>query len=235
MLRICGARRRLWWAAMAVAAALVLSACSADTGLPSPTATPRTTVVIIGDSLSTGHGTSPVDAWPNLVENDPAFQQYQATIVNAAQDGSGYVSIGNGGSTFGSQVVQSVTSDARLVLFFGSENDMGSPPGQTELAASQAFAAAKEHAPRAAILVVGPPAYRSTPEQERLDIRDEDKAAALKAGAEFVDPIELGWIVDDVANLIGPDGDHPSVAGQHYLQAHMEALMEPMIKRPLPQ
>ncbi|MEW1819396.1 SGNH/GDSL hydrolase family protein [Arthrobacter sp. NPDC080031] len=209
-----------------------LSACSSDTGPPSAAA--QATVVIIGDSLSTGHGTSPAEAWPNLVENDPGFQQFQATIVNAAHDGSGYVSVGGNGSTFGSQVDTAVTDETRLVLFFGSENDMGTAPGETEAAAARAFASVKSRAPQADILVIGPPSYTSTPEAERLDIRDQDKAAALKAGADFVDPIDLGWIMDDAADLIGPDGDHPSAAGQQYLQAKMEALIGARIQQPGP-
>lgn len=211
---------------------VLLSACSSDAGPRSATAQP--TVVIIGDSLSTGHGTSPDDAWPHLVENDPGFQQFQTTIVNAAHDGSGYVSVGEDGSTFGSQVDTAVTGQTRLVLFFGSENDMGTAPGETEAAASLAFASVKSRAPQADILVVGPPSYTSSPEAERLDVRNQDRAAALKAGADFVDPIDLGWIMYDAADLIGPDGDHPSAAGQQYLQAKMEALIGPRIQQASP-
>ncbi|MDQ0031246.1 SGNH/GDSL hydrolase family protein [Arthrobacter bambusae] len=223
------------WRSTAIATAClcvlaVLNACSWDTGPRPGAATPTPTVVIIGDSLSTGHGTSPADAWPNLVENDPGFQRFQARIVNAAQDGSGYVSVGNNGSTFGSQVDTAVTDGTRLALFFGSENDMGTSPGETEAAAARAFASVKLRAPHAQIVVVGPPSYTGTPEAERLNIRDQDKAAALKAGAEFVDPIDLGWIMDDAADLIGPDGDHPSAAGQQYLKAKMEALIEARIQ-----
>jgi lysophospholipase L1-like esterase len=227
-------RRELLRTTTAIATACLsvlalLSACSSDTGPRSAAAQP--TVVIIGDSLSTGHGTSPDEAWPKLVENDPGFQQLQATIVNAARDGSGYVSVGEVGSTFGSQVDTAVTDETRLVLFFGSENDMGTAAGETEAAATRAFASVKSRAPQADIVVVGPPSYTSTPEAERLDIRDQDKAAALKAGAHFVDPIDLGWIMDDAAELIGPDGDHPSAAGQQYLQAKMEALIGPRIQQ----
>lgn len=238
MLRTQTPRRGLLWTTTAIATVClsvlaILSACSSDAAPRAAAAEP--TVVIIGDSLSTGHGTSPSDAWPNLVENDPAFQQFQATIVNAAQDGSGYVSVGEDGSTFGSQVDAAVTDSTRLVVFFGSENDMGAAPGETEVAAARAFASVKTRAPHADILVIGPPSYSSTPEPERLDIRDQDKAAAQQAGADFVDPIVLGWIMDDAANLIGPDGDHPSAAGQQYLQAKMEALIEPLIHGPQPQ
>ncbi|GAB3568760.1 SGNH/GDSL hydrolase family protein [Arthrobacter alkaliphilus] len=207
------------------------SACSSDAG---PRSAGRPTVVIIGDSLSTGHGTSPFDAWPKLVENDPGFRQFNTTIVNAARDGAGYVSVGEDGSTFGSQVDEAVTDGTRLVLFFGSENDMGTSPGETEAAAARAFASVKSRAPQADIVVVGPPSYTSTPEPERLDIRDQDKAAALRAGAEFVDPIDLGWIMNDAPDLIGPDGDHPSAAGQQYLQAKMEALIGPRIQQDKP-
>ena len=235
-------RREFLWTTTAIAGVClsvlaVLSACSSDTGPRSAhlQVQAQPTVVIIGDSLSTGHGTSPDDAWPYLVENDPGFQQFQATIVNAAHDGSGYVSVGEDGSTFGSQVDTAVTDETRLVLFFGSENDMGAAPGETEGAAARAFASVKARAPHADILVIGPPSYTGTPEPERLDIRDQDKAAALKAGADFVDPIDLGWIMDDASDLIGPDGDHPSAAGQQYLQAKMEALIEPLIQRAQPQ
>lgn len=219
-------------AAVCLSVFAVLSACSSDTGPRS--AVGQSTVVIIGDSLSTGHGTSPDDAWPHLVENDPGFQQFQATIFNAAHDGSGYVSVGEDGSTFGSQVDTAVTDETRLVLFFGSENDMGTSPGETEAAAARAFASVKARAPQADILVIGPPSYTRTPEAERLDIRDQDKAAALKAGADFIDPIDLGWIMDDASDLIGPDGDHPSAAGQQYLQAKMEALIGPRIQQASP-
>ncbi|MFH5877912.1 SGNH/GDSL hydrolase family protein [Arthrobacter sp. NA-172] len=239
-MRTQASRKGLLWTTTAITTVClsvlaILSACSSDAGPRSSAASGQPTVVIIGDSLSTGHGTSPADAWPKLVENDPAFQPLQANIVNAARDGSGYVSAGDNGSTFGSQVDAAVTDATRVVVFFGSENDMGTASGETELAAAQAFASVKARAPHADIVVVGPPSYTSSPEPGRLDIRDQDKAAALKAGADFVDPIDLGWIMNDAPNLIGPDGDHPSAAGQLYLQAKMEALIEPLIQRDRPQ
>lgn len=240
MLRTQIPRRGLLWTTTAIATVCLsvlaaLNSCSSDTGPRAAVPAKKPTVVIIGDSLSTGHGTSPADAWPNLVENDPVFQQFQVSILNAAQDGSGYVSVGDDGSTFGSQVDGAVTDSTRLVVFFGSENDIGAAQGETQVAAARAFASVKARAPHADILVIGPPSYTSTPESERLEIRDQDKTAAQQAGAHFVDPIDLGWIMDDAENLIGPDGDHPSAAGQQYLHAKMEALIEPLIQRPQPQ
>ncbi|MBG0740384.1 SGNH/GDSL hydrolase family protein [Paeniglutamicibacter antarcticus] len=209
-----------------VVTTLALSGCSSP---PAPVVPEHHRIVIIGDSLSTGYGTSPADAWPNLINNDPAFHQGRPDLINAAQNGSGYVSVGDNNSTFGTQVTEMVTAETRLVVFFGSENDIGVPPAQIGAAASQAFETVKNIAPQAAILVVGPPSYTHNPEPERVQVRDQDRTAALQAGAQFVDPIADGWIMDNAAELIGPDGDHPSTAGQHFLQTQMERLIAPLI------
>lgn len=220
-------RRRVAGAVFAwILTTQALSSCSPA---PVPAVTKHHSIVIIGDSLSTGYGTSPADAWPNLINNDPAFHQGRPDLTNAAQNGSGYVSVGDNNSTFGTQVTGMVTAETRLVVFFGSENDIGFPPSEIGAAASQAFTTVKNIAPQAAILVVGPPSYTDNPEPERVEVRDQDKTAALQAGAQFVDPIAQGWIMDNAADLIGPDGDHPTTAGQHFLQTQMEKLIAPLI------
>ncbi|WP_211882484.1 SGNH/GDSL hydrolase family protein [Pseudarthrobacter albicanus] len=187
-------------------------------------------VVIIGDSLSTGRGTSPGDAWPNLINNNHQFSDVGPELVNAAQNGSGYVSVGEHGATFGSQVAAAVTAQTQVVVFFGSENDMGFAAADVRRAAADAFASARAKAPQAALVVVGPPSYSDFPEPERLEVRDQDQAAALQAGAQFVDPIADRWIMDHADELIGPDGDHPSGPGQRYLQTKMEQLLRPLIR-----
>lgn len=186
--------------------------------------TPTVRVVVVGDSLSTGHGTSPADAWPALIRTDPVLVDYQ--VVNAAENGSGYVSRGDLDGTFGTQVDQFVTPDTGVVVFFGSENDIGYASSAVAEAASAAMTGAASIAPSAKIIVVGPPSYLPAPDPALVDVREQLKAAASGAGAEFVDPIEEGWISDDVDALIGPDGDHPTVAGQHYLLEHIAAVIE---------
>lgn len=190
-----------------------------------PPPPPATQVVIIGDSLSTGHGTSPDLAWPNLVQNDTRAGQHPLAIVNAATDGSGYVSTGDGGSTFLSEVDASVQKTTQMVLVFGSENDMGADSAQLKQAATNTLAEIAAKAPAARIVVVGPPSYTNDPEPSRLQVRDEDRAAATEAGAVFIDPIQEQWIMGQATQLIGPDGDHPSVEGQHYLQETMERVI----------
>ncbi|RKR30506.1 lysophospholipase L1-like esterase [Arthrobacter oryzae] len=209
-----------------------------DSRQPTPTPTPTPTVsvsstvpppaariVVIGDSLSTGLGTSPDMAWPNLVRNGTSGGKRPLAIVDAAVNGSGYVSQGDGGSTFLSQVDGSVQKTTQMVLVFGSENDMGTDGSVLKEAVSKTLAEISAKAPDAKIVVVGPPSYTNAPEPARLQVRDEDRAAATEAGAVFVDPIQEQWIMGHAEELIGPDGDHPSADGQHYLQETMEKII----------
>ncbi|MFC4396472.1 MULTISPECIES: SGNH/GDSL hydrolase family protein [Micrococcaceae] len=211
-------------AAGAVALLLAITSGSAAQTQPSATAAPPVRVVVVGDSLSTGHGTSPQQAWPALMRKDPEVAGLE--VVNAAEDGSGYLSLGDYNGTFGSQVEDFVTPDTGIVVFFGSENDLGYPPADLGSAALAAMDRAETLAPEARIIVVGPPSYTTTPDPGLVDISDQLKAAALQAGGEFVDPIAEGWISDDFDDLIGPDGDHPTVQGQHYLLDHIGAYLE---------
>ena len=79
---------------------------------------------------------------------------------------------------------------------------------------------------------MAPPAYSNQPEANRLAVRDAVQDAAEATGARFVDPIALGWIVNDVDDLVGPDGVHPSVAGQQDLREKMEALIKDALPQP---
>ncbi|MGL3807471.1 SGNH/GDSL hydrolase family protein [Paeniglutamicibacter sp. R2-26] len=217
---------------VATAASVALAGCQAA---PVPTAgamqpSPHR-VVVIGDSLSTGFGTTARDAWPNLIDTDPAAGEGSLDVVNVAQNGSGYLRVGWNDSTFGSQVQQAVTADTDLVVFFGSENDRGFDPPRLSSAMAETYAAAREKSPHAAVLVVGPPAYSDKPEANRLAVRDAVRDAAGASGATFVDPIALGWIVNDLDGLVGPDGVHPSVAGQQDLRDKMEPLINEALPR----
>lgn len=191
---------------------------------PAITAAPSARVVVVGDSLSTGHGTSPEQAWPALLRADPLLTGVQ--VVNAAEDGSGYLRPGDLDGTFGTQVDQFVTADTGVVVFFGSENDLGYATGAVGDAASAAITHAEALAPAAKIIVVGPPSYSDDTDPGLLDIRGQLRSAAQGAGAQFVDPIAEGWISADVEDLIGPDGDHPTVAGQRYLLDRLAAVIE---------
>ncbi|MCQ9163399.1 SGNH/GDSL hydrolase family protein [Arthrobacter sp. STN4] len=234
--------RRRWvrWGVLpwlALAAILALAGCEgvADPGNaaaanPAATASRPHKVVVVGDSFSTGYGSSAEDAWPSLISAAPLDPDDNFDVVNVSHNGSGYVTVGDNNSTFGAQVQQAVTADTQLVVFFGSENDMGHSKAGIAAAASAAYAAVKAKSPHAVELVVGPPTYTSAPEAARLDVRDALEQAASDSGALFVDPIQQGWFIGKVAELVGPDGDHPTAAGQRYLQAQLEKLIKEAVE-----
>lgn len=212
-------------------AALVLTGCQAvGPAKPSSTSTsgllsPVPRVVVIGDSLSTGFGTGLQHAWPNLIATSPGNDAEPQQIVNAAQNGSGYLNVGFTGTTFAWQVEQEVTPEADLVLFFGSVNDLLHNPADLAPVIAEIYASARQRAPNATILVIGPPAYSTHPEARRLALRDILERAAHSAGARFIDPIAEGWLVGDLERFVGPDGLHLSVEGNHHLRDKMEPLM----------
>jgi lysophospholipase L1-like esterase len=216
---------------LALFAALVLTGCQAvGPAEPSSTSTMGVpdavrSVVVIGDSLSTGFGTSPANAWPQLIATSHRDDTVPLEILNIAQNGSGYLNVGLTGTTFAWQVEQAVTPKADLVLFFGSVNDMRHDPADLAPVIAEIYASARLRAPHATFLVVGPPAYSTRPEARRLALRDVLEQAAQEAGARFVDPIAEGWLVEDLGRFVGPDGLHPSVAGNHHLRDKMEPLM----------
>ncbi|MDQ4500721.1 SGNH/GDSL hydrolase family protein [Sinomonas sp. ASV322] len=185
----------------------------------------RERLVVIGDSLSTGLGSSATDSWPVLVEHDEETHLDQFEVVNAAQNGSGYVTPGDDDGTFMTEVTQYVTPEAKVVLFFGSDNDVGSTSEQIREAAKSTFEAARAKAPNARIIVVGPPSYTLNPDGELLEVRDALRLAAFQTHSTFVDPIAEGWIADHVDELIGPDGEHPNAAGHLRLAQLMENVL----------
>lgn len=202
--------------ALALAAALVGTFLAADQGAAPAKAAPALRVVVVGDSLSTGFGTAAGWAWPRLLSQK---DQGRLDVVNASENGDGYLAVGDEGGTFGSHAAAATTPRTGLVVFFGSENDMGEDTGDVADAAVAAVESTRADAPDARIVMVGPTGFTDDPEPERLAIRDALESAAARAGVEFVDPLAEAWLAG--AQFEGPDGDHPTVAGQEQLLDEM--------------
>lgn len=189
------------------------------------------TVVVLGDSISTGYQTSAEDAWPTRLEQKMSAEGSAIVLINAAENGAGYLAEGDGGETFEQQAASSVPSQATLVVVYGSENDMGADLSQISGQVAKTAAVVKQKSPHATLLFVGPAAYSSEVDPELLTIRDQIKQGAQEVGAKFVDPIAERWIMDDKADLIGPDEDHPTVEGHIYLEQKFETLIKPLLQK----
>jgi acyl-CoA thioesterase-1 len=181
-------------------------------------------VTVIGDSLSTGFGTSPEDAWPSQLAKALQSWPQPVEITNASKNGSGYLSPGDEGETFASQIADSVTARTNVVILFGSDNDVDQDPAELESAVTEALSAAKARAPQAARIVIGP--LSSGPPDAGLEaVRDADRTAAQAAGVQFYDPIAEEWIWGPGSPLLGPDGEHPSTQGQQLLKSKIEPIL----------
>ncbi|TAK32333.1 MAG: SGNH/GDSL hydrolase family protein [Myxococcaceae bacterium] len=174
-------------------------------------------IATIGDSYTGGSnmgGNGPAN-WTSVVAQQltgPA----PVEIHKAATSGIGYVSQGTVGVTFLDEVPDAVSPDTRLVVVFGSRNDLGKP-GDVGAAAAKVYAAVRAIAPKATLLVVGPPWINEDVPAGLAADRDAVKAAAAAAGATFVDPIADGWFAGAASNLIGADHVHPTDAGHAYM------------------
>lgn len=234
-------RQRVPGAALAVSAILCVAACTPATAQDIAPALPRETtsttpragtpgpgpqrVVVIGDSLSTGYGTSPEEAWPRQLDQEPQPGQKPMEVTNAAADGAGYVTAGEGGETFGSEIAKAVNASTDIVVLFGSDNDAGQDPADLKAAVADALATSKTLAPRAARIVIGPLTAFGQAEPDLEVIRDQERAAAREAGAEFIDPVMAQWIDSPDSALLGPDGEHPSSQGQQFLKAKIRDVL----------
>jgi acyl-CoA thioesterase-1 len=182
-------------------------------------------VVVIGDSLSTGYGTSPEEAWPELLGEDLQSGQSAVQVITAAANGAGYLAAGDGGETFMSEVEGSLDESADVVILFGSDNDFGADPPDLRTAISDTLVATQILAPHAARIVVGPLAAFDPSEEDLQVIRGQEQGAALDAGVTFVDPILEQWVSSPDSPLLGPDGEHPSIEGQEFLYGKLKSIV----------
>jgi lysophospholipase L1-like esterase len=175
-------------------------------------------VAVIGDSYTTGtdEGGEGPRSWTALAWRALAARGTRISADVAAEGRAGYGVRGDHGSVFEDLTARGVKPDEALVVFFGSRNDQGFDPGLLAESAHATYSLARELAPSAKFLVIGPPWPTADVPGDVLEIRDVLNAAARAAGAAFVDPIGDRWFVDR-PDLIGPDGVHPNDAGHEYL------------------
>lgn len=209
--------------AIAVAATASLGALW---GAPVARASTGTKIAVIGDSYTAGaaEGGNGPRGWPQIAWQLLAAEGVEVDADVAAEGGAGYGKPGNRGSNFGDLTARAVRGNDELVVFFGSRNDQPIDPQELSGLAADTFGLVRYAAPRAKILVIGPPWPAPTPPPEVLTIRDRLRDQAAAAGAVFVDPIAEGWFVGR-SELIGADGVHPTDAGHAYMAARIAPLI----------
>jgi len=187
-----------------------------------------TRLVVIGDSLSTGIVT-PGNPWTREAQALFATRGLDVQITNASENGAGYVAQGDNGHVFLDLVNRVVSARSQIVLLFGSDNDVGQPG--VAPAMSQTLQRVTALAPRATLIVVGPPSVPADPGEQLTGVRDALASAAAHVGARFVDPLTLGWFQGDASRFVASDGEHPNADGEQYLAQQMAHVLVPVIAR----
>ncbi|OBK10646.1 Rv0518 family GDSL lipase [Mycobacterium asiaticum] len=175
-------------------------------------------IAVVGDSYTTGTNLGGLGAksWTARAWRTLAAPGLRIADDVAAEGRAGYGAVGDHGSIFQDLTDRAVKADDNLVVFFGSRNDQGIDPVLLAQRVHATFVLARQRAPSAMFLVIGPPWPTTDVPVPVLVIRDVLAGAAWAADAAFVDPIGDRWLVDR-PELIGPDGVHPNDAGHAYL------------------
>lgn len=224
---------RRWWVRLLSGSAALVGALAlggADPLPPPPlvAAAGAIEIAVIGDSLSTGVMT-PGDAWTDEALPMLARDGDDVSIVNAAENGAGYVARGIYGDTFVDEVDHVVSTRTRIVIVFGSDNDLGRP--HVGVTAADTLARIRSLAPLARLIVVGPPAPPAQSRSRLRPLSDSLHAAASAFAGSFVDALALRWFQAADAIYVGSDGEHPDRDGETYLARNMTDIVRPVIAR----
>lgn len=162
-------------------------------------------VAIVGDSIESGMGLEPFEAWPALVAVDRRW-----ALQNFSEPGAGFLALGSGNQNFDGQIDQAIAAKADVVLIGASDNDLG----QNTAAVAKSMAAAVErlrHALPHARLVGYNALTGEASDSDLAPLNDALRSAITTAGGRWVD---LGEPYRGRAGLVQDDGEHPTLEGQ---------------------
>ncbi|WP_285117174.1 SGNH/GDSL hydrolase family protein [Leifsonia sp. fls2-241-R2A-40a] len=220
------ARRPLAAAATAMTAALLalaaLSGCAtanaaSDAGSPAAVGSSSASgerVAVIGDSIESGLGLEPSEAWPALVAAKQGWR-----LSNLSVPGAGFVAQGSDGNDFSAQVDTAIAGKAQLVLIGASDNDLGDDADEVTAAMQKSIVRLSSELPDAQI--VGFNALSGQASDDDLAAVDASlRQAVLDVGGTWLD---LGQPYRGRAGLVQDDDEHPTLPGQQAIAAVAEA------------
>ena len=219
-------RRPLAATATALTAALLaltaLSGCATAAGVgagaaPATDATASASadrVAVIGDSIESGLGLEPAEAWPALVAASRDWR-----LDNLSVPGAGFVAQGSDGDDFSAQVDAAIASRAQLVLIGASDNDLGTDLAEVSAAMQKAVDRLRSELPDARLIGFN----ALTGQASDADLAPFDAAlrtAVEGAGGTWLD---LGQPYRDRGGLVQDDDEHPTLPGQQAIAAVVES------------
>ncbi len=196
--------------------ASALGGCTTASSVPGVAVDPTVsgkghpTVAVIGDSIESGTGLRPAQAWPALVAADR-----QWGLENYSVPGAGFVTRADDERDFGAQVDQAIALRADMVLIGASDNDLGRDVYMVSAAMTAAVERLRTALPHARILGFNAlTGEASDDDLARLNEALHDAVTAV--GGHWLD---LGQPYRGQAGLVQNDGEHPTPAGQQAIAA----------------
>lgn len=162
-------------------------------------------VAIVGDSIESGMGLEPFEAWPALVAVDRRWG-----LQNFSEPGAGFVAVGSSDQDFEGQIDLVIAAKADVVLIGASDNDLGQDTAAVATAMAAAVERLSDALPKAHL--VGYNALTGEASDSDLaPLNDALRTAITAAGGTWID---LGQPYRGQAGLVQDDGEHPTLEGQ---------------------
>jgi len=210
-------------AVLAAVSACALVGCSEDSSVaaPSPSPTgrawdhaPGERIVVIGDSVSGGHGLTPEQAWPALLARTERWQ-----LTNLSCDGAGVVASGDAdqcATAYPGLVERAVDLRPRVVFVQASSNDLGEDDAQVTSATGRLVSLVHRELPAARVVGLSAVWNEQDPPAQLTTISHALRQAIRRDGGSYVD---LGQPLAGHPEWMQADDVHPTARGQRALEA----------------
>ena len=184
------------------------------------------TIVVVGDSLSSGYGIAAEQSWVAMLEDRLQAEGYGYRIVNASIAGD----TSAGGLARLPRLLAAHDPQLVVIELGGNDGLRGQPVAALRDNLAKMIEMAKQSG--AAVVLAGiqiPPNYGTTYTQALAAVYPE-------LAERFETPL-IEFILEDVAlrrDLMQPDGIHPNAAGQEVVLANVWRVLGPLLTRDVP-
>ena len=181
------------------------------------------TIVVVGDSLSSGYGIAAEQSWVAMLEDRLQSEGYGYRVVNASIAGD----TSAGGLARLPRLLAAHKPDLVVIELGGNDGLRGQPVAALRDNLTKMIELSKQSG--ADVVLAGiqiPPNYGQTYGQALSAVYPE-------VAARF-DAALIGFILEDVAlnpELMQPDGIHPNAAGQKVVFANVWRVLGPLLMR----
>ncbi|WP_175470194.1 SGNH/GDSL hydrolase family protein [Curtobacterium sp. MCBA15_001] len=224
--------RTLLAATAATLAVLALGACSEDSSVAAPRVSasattaasrpwdhaPHARIVVVGDSISGGHGLTDAQAWPALLADE-----HHWALTNLSCDGAGVAAVGDDddcASAYPTLVKRAVELRPAVVFVQASSNDLGMDDAEIRSATNQVVADVHRRLPEARLIGLSAIWNQDAPPAQLAVISKALRKAIRHEGGQYVD---IGEPLRGHQDWMQSDDVHPTVEGQQAIASDVAA------------